>query len=168
MIARPYPISNSQGIRSRGTNHGHLSIKFTFSQEGPGWLLHCEQGKGSQCSLLSLKVSDTEIFQSLPIWLHVISVSQALCGFISHTFIWLLPVGWLAEKEQDCQGREKRREGSRGSSRLVRGKLLECSPVHVPQRQKADTCPLTSFLISQWPPLPRNFLKIAQINWEGK
>lgn len=46
----------------------------------------------------------------------------------------------------------------------VRGKLLERSPVHVPQRQKADTRPLTSFLISQWPPLPRNFLKIAQIN----
>lgn len=35
-IACSYPISNSQGIRSRGTNHGHLHIKFTYSQEGAG------------------------------------------------------------------------------------------------------------------------------------
>ena len=52
-IAHSYPISNSQGIESHGTNHGHLHIKFTFSQEGAGRLLHCEQGKGSQGSLLS-------------------------------------------------------------------------------------------------------------------
>ena len=68
MISRRYPISNSQGIRSRGTNHGHLHIKFTFSQEGAGWLLHREQRKGSQCSFLSLKVSGTERYQSLPMW----------------------------------------------------------------------------------------------------
>lgn len=93
-IARPYPISNSQGIRSRGTNHGHLHIKFTFSQEGAGRLLHCEQGKGSQGSLLSLKVSGTEVFQSLSMWF-----SACYFGFLGtmrfpQPYVYLIAPQW--------------------------------------------------------------------------
>lgn len=68
-VALPCLISNSQGIRSCGTNHGRLQVKIDLSSGGGGALPSAVsrtkqwRGLGCQCSLPALKVSCTTILK---------------------------------------------------------------------------------------------------------